>query len=67
MNTVEHHFQIPALSCGHCVAAITKALTPLGVQVHADPATKTLQVEAPAELTRERIVQVLTIAGYSPS
>ena len=30
MNTA-YTFQVPSLSCGHCVAAVTQALAKLGV------------------------------------
>ena len=67
MNLVEHRFQVPGMSCGHCVATIVKALQPLGVQVFADAAGKQLTVEAPPTLPREQIVQALTAAGYPPA
>lgn len=67
MNTVEHRFHVPGISCGHCVATVVKALQPLGVQVAADTAGKQLSVEAPATVSREQIVQALVAAGYPPA
>lgn len=55
------------MSCGHCVASITKALQPLGVQIWADAAAKQLSVEAPPSLPREQIVAALSQAGYPPA
>jgi copper chaperone len=67
MNTVEHRFHVPGISCGHCVATVVKALQPLGVQVAADTAGKQLSVEAPPSISREQLVKLLTEAGYPPS
>lgn len=67
MNTVEHRFHVPGISCGHCVASIVKALQPLGVAVAADTAGKQLSVEAPPTVSREQLVQRLTEAGYPPA
>lgn len=67
MNTVEHRFQVPGISCGHCVATIVKALQPLGVQVQADAASKQVRVDAPATVSREQQAQRLTEAGYPPA
>ncbi len=66
MNT-EHTFQVPDLSCGHCVASVTKALAPLGAQVQADPVTKQVRVSAPAGVSREQLAQALDAAGYPPA
>lgn len=63
-----HQFQVPDLSCGHCVAAVTRALQALHplVQVQADPATKAVQVQAPAALSAEQLATALREAGYPP-
>ena len=66
MNT-EHTFHVPDLSCGHCVASVTKALAPLGAQVHADPATKQVRVSVPPSVSREQLAQTLSAAGYPPA
>lgn len=67
MNT--HHFQVPDLSCAHCVAAVTRALQGLHpmVQVQADPATKAVRVHAPAALSAEQLAAALREAGYPPA
>ena len=66
MNTA-HTFQVPAMSCGHCVASITKALEALGARVMADPATKKVEVSAPAGVSREQLAAALSAAGYPPA
>jgi copper chaperone len=60
-------FEIPNMSCGHCVRAITEAVQ------QADPAA-TVQPDLPAhrvavETTapREAVVAQLTAAGYAPA
>lgn len=60
-------FEIPAMSCGHCVRAITEA-----VQA-ADPAAKvkadlpTHRVEVETRLPRETVITQLVEAGYTPN
>jgi len=64
-----HQFQVPDLSCGHCVAAVTRVLQavhPL-VQVQADPASKAVQVQAPAAVSGEQLAAALREAGYPPA
>jgi copper chaperone len=66
MNTA-YTFQVPSLSCGHCVAAVTHALAKLGVQVQADAASKRVDVRAPQGVSREQIEEALRAAGYPPA
>jgi len=52
-------FQIPNMTCGHCVKAVTQA-------VHAaDLATHEVKVETTA--SRESVVAQLAEAGYQPA
>lgn len=69
MSTLEHRFHVPDLSCGHCVATVTKALTALHplIEVQADPATKAVAVRAPAGVSAEQLAQALRDAGYPPA
>jgi copper chaperone len=60
-------FQIPNMTCGHCVRAITEA-------VHAaDPAAQVTadlpqhQVQVQTQLPRERVAAQLVQAGYAPA
>lgn len=57
-------FQIPAMSCGHCVKAITQTLTELdpAAQVSIDLPTKKVTVQTAQE--REKVVAALAEAGY---
>jgi copper chaperone len=60
-------FQIPNVSCGHCVRAVTEAVHEAdpAAQVAVDLATKQVQVQTTA--TREAVVAQLTEAGYQPA
>ncbi len=59
-------FELPDMSCGHCVKAVTQAVQ------QADPAAQlridlpTRRVELDTALPREQVVAVLTEAGYTP-
>jgi copper chaperone len=61
------NFDIPNMSCGHCVRAITEAVhavDPLA-KVQADLPQHRVQVETSA--AREAVVAQLVEAGYAPS
>ena len=57
---------IPAMSCGHCVRAITEAVHAAdpAAQVSTDVPQHLVRVET--QLTAEAIAQQLTQAGYPP-
>ena len=60
-------FQIPNMSCGHCVKAITTAVLSLDphAKVQADVAQHQIQVDSTA--TREVLAKQLIDAGYAPA
>jgi copper chaperone len=60
-------FQIPAMSCGHCVRAITEAVHAVdpAALVQADLATH--QVEVDTTAPREAVAASLAAAGYAPA
>jgi len=62
-----HHFKLPDMSCGHCVAAITEALRAADAQarIEVDRDTQTADVES--ALPRETLAAALTEAGYPPA
>ncbi len=62
-----YEFQIPNMSCGHCVRAITQAVQSLdpSAQVQTDIAAHCVQVDTTA--AREKVVEQLEAAGYKPS
>ncbi len=59
-------FHLPDMSCGHCVAAITEALTAVdpAVKLEFQREARTVQVASTAE--DARLVAALTEAGYPP-
>jgi len=60
-------FQIPNMSCGHCVRAITEAVQAVdpAARVQADLAQHQVQVESTAP--REQLAAKLVEAGYAPA
>ena len=59
-------FDIPAISCGHCVKAVTEALQSLdpAAKVNVDLASKKVTVESSKD--RPALAAALTEAGYPP-
>lgn len=62
-----HQFNLPDMSCGHCVAAITQALQAADAQarVQVDLASKTARVDS--ALPRGPLAAALTEAGFTPA
>lgn len=60
-------FNVPAMSCGHCVGAVTQALKQADPQarVEVDLAGKTVKVESSSD--RQALTDALTQAGYPPA
>ncbi len=60
-------FQIPDMSCGHCVRSITEAVQAADptATVQADLSSHLVQVES--ALPREVLVRQLVEAGYTPA
>ncbi|MDQ3058952.1 MAG: heavy-metal-associated domain-containing protein [Pseudomonadota bacterium] len=57
-------FEVPAMSCGHCVKAITQTLTELDptAQVSIDLPGKKVTVQTAQD--REKVAAALAEAGY---
>ncbi|HKX94693.1 MAG TPA: heavy-metal-associated domain-containing protein [Methylibium sp.] len=60
-------FEVQDMSCGHCVAVITKAIQALdpGAQVRCELPTHRVQVETARP--REDVARALADAGYPPA
>ncbi|MEJ6000801.1 heavy-metal-associated domain-containing protein [Paucibacter soli] len=60
-------FTLPDMSCGHCVASITKAIEALDAQakLQFDLPSHKLQVES--QLSEAQLAALLTEAGYPPA
>lgn len=61
-------FEVPDMSCGHCVSAITKALKEAdpSAQVRIDLATHRVEVE-PAQAEADELASAIAEAGYTPA
>jgi copper chaperone len=59
-------FEVQDMSCGHCVAVITKTIQALdpGAQVRCELPTHRVQVETARP--REDVARALADAGYAP-
>ena len=57
-------FEVPAISCGHCVKAITETVKSLdpGAQISVDLASKKVTLETSRD--RQTVAAALTEAGY---
>lgn len=57
-------FDVPAISCGHCVKAITETVKSLdpGAQINVDIATRKVTLETSRD--RQTVAAALTEAGY---
>ena len=62
-----HEFKLPAMSCGHCVQAVTEAAKEVDPQarVEVDLARKEAKVESAQP--RQKFVEALAEAGYTPA
>lgn len=62
-------FNVPGISCQHCVNAITNEVSPIeGVKnVVVDLASKTVQVESSEAVSRETLSAAIVEAGYDIS
>jgi copper chaperone len=62
-----HDFNIPNMTCSHCVRAITEAVRSIDpqAQVQTDLAQHQVHVTSPA--ARAVMVAALTDAGYTPT
>lgn len=60
-------FNIPSMSCGHCVGVITKSVKAAdpAAEVEIDLPNHNVQVETTH--TREAMAATLTKAGYAPA
>lgn len=60
-------FEVNDMTCGHCVSAITKAVTDAdpNARVEIDLATHRVQVE-PGSADQSRLARAIEDAGYSP-
>ena len=59
-------FEIPAMSCGHCVRAITEAVHAVDPKAEVKADLPTQRVDVQTRAPREAVVAQLVEAGYTP-
>ncbi|MEO6281344.1 heavy-metal-associated domain-containing protein [Roseateles sp.] len=62
-----HRFNLPDMSCGHCVAAITDALKAADAQAHVDIDLQAKTAQVDSALPRDALAAALAEAGYPPT
>jgi copper chaperone CopZ len=66
---IHKNYQIPNISCGHCVATIERELKTLpGIQnIVANAGTKNVSLDADSEDTLQQVESLLVEIGYPPA
>ncbi|MDB5881767.1 MAG: putative Heavy metal transport/detoxification protein [Ramlibacter sp.] len=59
-------FQVPAISCAHCVRAVTEAVQEVDPQAKVDVDVQTKHVKVQSGAEPAKLVAALTEAGYPP-
>jgi copper chaperone len=67
METAMLNFEVKDMTCGHCVAAIGRAIGSVdpGAKVHVDLATHRVQIEAATSGAAD-LSDAIKAAGYTP-
>ena len=62
-----YHFNVPDMTCGHCVSTITKALKSEDPNAKVEISLNEHLVKVESQLPKEEIAQSITEAGYTPT
>jgi len=62
-----HEFQIPTMTCGHCVRAITEAVQAVDPAARVQVDLPRHQVQVDSTAARESLAAKLAEAGYAPA
>jgi len=62
-----HEFKLPAMSCGHCVAAVTQAAHEVDPQARVEVDLARKQASVDSAQPRDSFVAALSEAGYPPA
>lgn len=62
-----HEFQLPAMSCGHCVQAVTEAAHAIDPQARVEVDLPAKQARVESARPRDLFVAALAEAGYPPA
>jgi copper chaperone len=65
-STPSFHFDVQAMSCGHCVGAITRAVQELDPQAQVQCDLPAHRVSVRTRQPREAVADALAQAGYPP-
>jgi copper chaperone len=60
-------FNIPSISCNHCVRAVTEAVQSVDPQATVNVELDAKQVKVESQAPREELVHALVDAGYPPA
>ena len=66
-NLMKYVMNVEGMSCGHCAARVEKALAELGASAKVDLAAKTVDIEAPENVTEQAMRDAVKNAGYEPT
>ena len=59
-------FQVPAISCSHCVRAVNEAVKEIDPNAQVDVNLETKKVNVESSADRARLAEALAEAGYPP-
>jgi copper chaperone len=60
-------FDLPTMTCGHCVATVTKTVQGLDAQARVEIDLSAHRVRIESQQPRETIAKALTEQGYAPA
>lgn len=62
-----YQFNVPDMTCGHCVSTITKALKAEDPNAKVEISLNQHLVKVESQLPKEEIAQSISEAGYTPT
>lgn len=62
-----YQFNVPDMTCGHCVSSVTKAVKALDSRAQVEVSLPKKQVTVLSELSQDEVREAIQEAGYTPS
>ena len=62
-----YQFNVPDMTCGHCISTITKAVKSEDPKAKVEVTLSQRLVKVESALSQEEIAQQITEAGYTPT
>jgi copper chaperone len=62
-----YQFNVPDMTCGHCISTITKAVKSEDPKAKVEVSLSQHLVKVESALSQEEIAQQITEAGYTPT